>query len=47
MFLDTAPTLATAIGLYERLGFACIPAYPEVEVPAIMHANWVFMAKEL
>lgn len=47
MFLDTAPTLETAIGLYERLGFSRIPAYPEVEVPAIMHANWVFMAKEL
>jgi hypothetical protein len=29
------------------LGFARIPAYPEVEVPAIMHPLWVFMAKEL
>jgi carbonic anhydrase len=47
MFLDTAPTLETAIGLYERLGFARIPAYPEVEVPAIMHPNWVFMAREI
>jgi carbonic anhydrase len=47
MFLDTAPTLATAIGLYERLGFSPIPAYPEVEVPAIMHPHWVFMAKQL
>ena len=44
MLLDTAPTLATAVGLYERLGFAPIPAYPEVEVPAIMHPHWVFMA---
>lgn len=47
MFLDTAPTLETAIGLYERLGFARIPAYPQVEVPAIMHPNWVFMARDL
>lgn len=47
MLLDTAPTLETAIGLYDRLGFAPIPAYPEVEVPAIMHPNWVFMAKSL
>lgn len=47
MFLDTAPTLETAIGLYERLGFTHIPAYPEVEVPAIMHPNWVFMAKDI
>ena len=47
MFLDTAPTLETAIGLYERLGFCRISAYPEVEVPAIMHPNWVFMARNL
>lgn len=47
MLLDTAPTLETAIGLYERLGFVPIPPYPEVEVPAIMHQNWVFMALEL
>lgn len=47
MFLDTAPTLETAIGLYRRLGFAPIPPYPEVEVPAIMHPHWVFMAMEL
>ena len=47
MFLDTAPTLETAIGLYQRLGFAPIPAYSEVEVPAIMHPHWVFMARSL
>ncbi len=47
IFLDTAPTLTTATGLYERLGFARIPAYPEVEVPAIMHPHWVFMGRAL
>jgi GNAT superfamily N-acetyltransferase len=47
MFLDTSPTLETAIGLYERLGFAPIPAYPEVEVPEIMFPHWVFMALNL
>ena len=47
MFIDTSPTLETAIGLYERLGFASIPAYPEVEVPEIMFPHWVFMAKQL
>ncbi len=47
MYLDTSPTLETAIGLYERLGFARISAYPEVEVPEIMFPHWVFMAKDL
>ena len=47
MFLDTSPTLETAIGLYERLGFERISAYPEVEVPEIMFPHWVFMAKDL
>lgn len=46
MFLDTSPTLETAIGLYERLGFKRISAYPEVEVPEIMFPHWVFMAKD-
>jgi ribosomal protein S18 acetylase RimI-like enzyme len=47
LFLDTAPTLTTAIGLYERLGFTPIAAYPEVEVPPIMHPHWVFMGRAL
>lgn len=47
MFIDTSPTLEIAIGLYQRLGFAPIPAYPEVEVPQIMFPHWVFMAKQL
>lgn len=47
MFLDTSPTLTTARALYEKLGFTAIPAYPEVEVPDIMHPHWVFMRKAL
>ncbi|MBC7521990.1 MAG: GNAT family N-acetyltransferase [Sandarakinorhabdus sp.] len=47
MFLDTAPTLVAARGLYTRLGFAAIPPYPEVEVPAPFHHLWVFMAMSL
>jgi carbonic anhydrase len=47
MFLDTAPTLTAARALYTRLGFADIPPYPEVEVPAAFHHFWVFMARSL
>lgn len=47
MYIDTSPTLETAVGLYERLGFAPIPAYPEVEVAEIMFPHWVFMARSL
>ena len=47
MFLDTSPTLTTARGLYMRLGFSPIPPYPEVEVPALCHPFWVFMARSL
>jgi carbonic anhydrase len=47
MFLDTSPTLTAARGLYARLGFAPIPPYPEVEVPALCHPFWVFMARSL
>jgi carbonic anhydrase len=47
MFLDTSPTLVAARTLYTRLGFAAIPPYPEVEVPAPLHHFWVFMALPL
>lgn len=47
MFLDTAPTLKTAIALYQRLGFADIPPYPEVEVSPLLHPIWVFMGRDL
>lgn len=47
MLLDTVPTLDTATRLYERLGFARIPAYPDVEVAAVLHPRSVFMAKAL
>ena len=47
MVLDTAVTLVAARRLYERLGFADIPPYPEVEAPAAVHEFWVFMGRSL
>lgn len=47
IFIDTSPTLETAIGLYERLGFTPITAYPEAEVPEFLFPHWVFMARDL
>ena len=47
ILLDTMPTLTTAIGLYERLGFVHIPPYPEVEMPPAMHQYLVCMALDL
>ncbi len=47
MFLDTSPTLTAARALSARLGFAELPPYPEVEVPAAFHHFWVFMARSL
>ncbi|MES2253872.1 MAG: GNAT family N-acetyltransferase [Pseudomonadota bacterium] len=33
MLLDTLPSLATAVALYDRMGFVRIPAYYETPIP--------------
>jgi len=40
--LDTLPSLATAVGLYERMGFARIPAYYDTPI-----SGTIFMALTL
>ena len=42
MLLDTLPSLTTAVGLYDRMGFARIPAYYDTPIPGT-----IFMALTL
>jgi GNAT superfamily N-acetyltransferase len=42
MLLDTLPSLATAVALYDRMGFARIPAYYDTPIPGT-----IFMALPL
>lgn len=42
MLLDTLPSLATAVTLYDRMGFARIPAYYDTPIPGT-----IFMALAL
>jgi GNAT superfamily N-acetyltransferase len=42
MLLDTLPSLATAVALYDRMGFARIPAYYDTPIPGT-----IFMALSL
>jgi len=42
LLLDTLPSLTTAIGLYDRMGFARIPAYYDTPIPGT-----IFMALSL
>lgn len=47
VILDTAPFMHAAQRLYLREGFVPIAAYPESEIPGVLHAVWRFMAKEI
>jgi GNAT superfamily N-acetyltransferase len=47
LYLDTAPFMTSAHRLYEAAGFTDRGPYPEVEVPAAMHAVWRFMEREV
>ena len=42
MLLDTLPSLTTAVALYDRMGFARIPAYYDTPIPGT-----IFMALSL
>jgi len=42
MLLDTLPSLTTAVGLYDRMGFVRIPAYYDTPIPGT-----IFMALTL
>jgi GNAT superfamily N-acetyltransferase len=45
--LDSANFMREAHGLYRSLDFAERDPYPESEIPAAFHANWVFMERRL
>ena len=45
--LDSASFMQAAHGLYRSLGFHAREPYPESEIPAALHSNWVFMERPL
>jgi GNAT superfamily N-acetyltransferase len=45
--LDSAGFMHEAHALYHSLAFRRIDAYPESEIPAALHGDWVFMERSL
>ncbi len=47
VYLDSAPFMTAAHGLYRAIGFEVRDAYPETEVPEHLRSQWLFMEATL
>lgn len=47
LYLDSAPFMTAAHGLYRSIGFEVCDAYPESEVPEHLRSQWLFMQATL
>lgn len=47
IYLDTAPFMEAAYGLYKKMGFVDREIYPESEVPEVFRHLWNYMEKKI